>query len=38
MLYERYADKKPIMLFDVQEQRLGGHATPAFNRHRKTGN
>ena len=22
MLYERYADKKPIMLFDVQEQRI----------------
>ena len=22
MLYERYADKKPVMLFDVQEQRI----------------
>lgn len=22
MLYERYADKKPVMLFDIQEQRI----------------
>ena len=22
MLHERYADKKPVMLFDVQEQRI----------------
>ena len=22
MLYERYADKRPVMLFDIQEQRI----------------
>ena len=22
MLYEQYADKKPVMLFDIQEQRI----------------
>jgi len=22
MMYERYADKKPVMLFDIQEQRI----------------
>ena len=26
MLYEQYADKKPVMLFDIQEQRI--HALP----------
>lgn len=26
MLYEQYADKKPVMLFDIQEQQI--YATP----------
>ncbi len=30
MLYEQYADKKPVMLFDIQEQRIYAMPYPKY--------
>ncbi len=30
MLYEQYADKKPVMLFDIQEQRIYAYPYRAY--------